>query len=206
MSPKDNIPAESGALRERVDALQAENAVLRNALDMTVLGVWSWDLNDTITCDARASRLIGVPVGQALAVADFLVQFKEVAHGRLLDTFDRARRQTGEFDGLFELDVRSAAKAGQLRMQGRLSADSRVLSGTCGLVSEADAGDSVDRVFGAGLSQARLAQFLPLSSDIYIEQDYDGYIQWVNPACAAVLGFEPSELKGHLSLDFLHSD
>ncbi len=155
MSLKDNISAESSTLKERVAALGAENAVLRNALDVAALGVWSWDLNDTITCDARASRLLGIPAGEALAVADFLVQFKEEAHGRILDAFDRARRRNGEFDELFELDVRSAAKGGQLRMQGQLSADARVLSGTCCLEADVTEAKAQQERLAATLAQVQ---------------------------------------------------
>jgi|GEM_PF-1957106 len=202
MSQNDDISdAEPSASRERLDALEIENAVLRNALDLADLGVWSWNLEDAITCDARASRLIGVPAGQAVTVADFLVRFRETAHSRLLDAFDRAQRRTGEFDEVFELDARApTANVERLRFQGQLSADARVLSGTC--CPEA----AVLPVSAAEGSLARMAPFLPLSSDIYIEQNYDGYIQWVSPNCAAVLGYAPSELKGHLCLDFLHSE
>ncbi|CAA6691976.1 MULTISPECIES: ATP-binding protein [unclassified Lentimonas] len=206
MSLTDNISAESDALREQLTALQAENAVLRNALDVTALGVWSWDLDDTITCDARASGLIGVPFGQALAVADFLVRFEEDAHRRLLDAFDRAQRQAGEFDELFELEVRSHGKGRWLRMQGQLSADARMLSGTCCLVAEVSGGSDAGDAFGIGSPQLCMAKFLPLSSEIHLEQDYDGYVQWVNPVCRSVLGFEPLELQGHLYWDFLHAD
>ena len=207
MSLNHPMSAESDALRKRLVALEFESAALRNALDIAALGVWSWDLEDTIICDARASRLIGVAAGQALSVADFLVRFEEAEHSRLLDALDRAQRRMGEFDEVFALDMRSSARqARRLRIQGQLSPDARVLSGT--FCPEAVVASEMPKraESGADITQARMAQFLPLSSEVYIEQDYDGYIQWVSPTCSSVLGLEPSDLQGHLYLDFLHAE
>ncbi len=206
MSSNDNMAGGADRLDERVHVLEAQSAVLQNALDVAGLGVWAWDLEDTITCDARASRLIGLSQAGEVTVADFLVQFKEAGHVRLLDAFDRARKQREAFDERFELDARSTLKGQQLRIQGQLVAGGQALSGICSIVEVPEFAVNEGGNRSNEVSQIRMNQQLRLSSDLYLELDKDGYIQWSNPTCESVLGFTPGAMMGRLYLELLHPE
>jgi PAS domain S-box-containing protein len=54
--------------------------------------------------------------------------------------------------------------------------------------------------------EGRMAQFFSVSTGLYLELDYDGYIKWINPSCESVLGYEPEESLGRQFLDFLHPE
>ena len=206
MSSNDNMAGESDRLDQRVNVLGAENAVLQNALDVADLGVWPWDFEDTITCDARASRLIGLPQAGAVAVADFLVQFKEEGHVRLLDALDRARKGSTAFDERFELDAGSASKGLKVSLQGQVAAGGQALSGICCLAKLPEFAVNEEGGHTSAPSQIQMDQQLRLSSDLYLELDYDGYIQWSNSRCDSVLGFPQEAMMGSRYLEFLHPE
>lgn len=201
MSSNENMSAASKSLEDQVKVLGAENAALRDALGLAGLGIWSWDLEDVITLDARASRLLGMLSLGAAPVADVLVQFEEQGQVRLLDTFDRAWRQGETFDELFPL-----AEKGQIRIQGQLSGDRQKLFGTLSLTAEVACEDTEDRRVEDPVAQFRMEKFLSLSSDLYLEQDYNGHIQWLNSRCEAVSGFTAEMLVGRAFLEFVHPE
>jgi PAS domain S-box-containing protein len=200
------MAAEPERLDERVNVLETDNVVLRNALAVAGFGLWSWDFEDTLTCDARASGLLGLARCGEVTVADFLVQFKEEEHVRLLDVFERARQENGAFDELFELDAGSVSKGQQLRFQGQVTADGKMLSGICGLVKMPELQGGQQNRHSDVLSKVRMDQQLRLSSDMYLELDNDGYIQWSNPRAESVLGFDREALIGRSFLEFLHPE
>lgn len=200
MSSNDNMAAASGSIEARVNALEAERSILLNALDVAGVGVWSWDLQDTFTCDARASRLIGLPLMGTVSVADFLVQFKEAGHGRMLDALDRASREHEAFDEQFELDA-SSPEGQQVRLQGQVVAGGRVLSGTCSRIKAQEDDSILDLP-----SKERMEQVFSLSEGLYFEHDYDGYVKWVNSRCESLLGFTSEEVVGRIYMDYLHPE
>ena len=55
-------------------------------------------------------------------------------------------------------------------------------------------------------SEARYRLLAERASDITVQTDADGTVRYISPACSSILGYEPEELLGRNSLEFIHPE